>query len=467
MRKRMSGAGRLLWLALASCIFSPLLCAQDAPTAQSALEREFQAAMAAQDKGDLEAAKATLLNIRQKHPGIFAVDESLGMIFASQQKFAQALPFLQDAVREQPASDAAHANLGAALYHLHRNGEALIAFQQAAQLNPSNPSTQQSLGQLLLEAGKPDQAARAFATALRLNPGDDDLIFSYAASLIADKHYDDAAQALSTAHSTDQSALAQSLLGQVDEAKHDYESAGKHFARAVELEPSESNIWTLGVEFLRHWTFDAAVREFEAGATKYPASTRMKLGLATAYFGDAKYGAAIPLFAGLLHADKSNALYAEMLGMACTAATSSDKSDCSALVGYAKAHPRDARAGTYAATQLLTETSNDAQRALGKKLLAQALAANPKSPDAQYLMGFTQQNGGDWRGSIPYLEKAIALKPNLAEAHYRLALAYWRSGRKQDAQREIDLQKKYAAQQREDLDHRLRQITTFVVDVRQ
>lgn len=467
MRNRMSGAGGLLWLALAFCTISPLLFAQDSPASQSALEREFQAAMAAQNNGDLEGAKTTLLNIRQKHPGIFAVDESLGMIFASQDKFAQALPFLQDAVREQPSSDAAHANLGAALYRLHRNAEALTAFERAAQLNPANPSTQQSLGQLLLETGKPDQAAQAFAAALRLSPGNDDLTLSYADALVAGKHYDEAAQALSTAHSTDQSALAQSLLGQIDEAKQSYESAGKHFARAVELDPSEANIWTLGVEFLRHWTFDAAIREFEAGVAKYPASTRMKLGLATAYFGDAKYGAAIPLFAGMLHTDKNNALYAEMLGMACTAATSSDKSDCSALVAYAQAHPRDGRAGTYAATQLLTETSNDAQRALGKKLLAHALAADPKSPDAQYLMGFTQQNDGDWRGSIPYLEKAIALKPNLAEAHYRLALAYWRSGRKQQAQREMDLQKKYAQQQRDDLDHRLRQITTFVVDVRQ
>ncbi|MFP5237812.1 MAG: tetratricopeptide repeat protein [Acidobacteriota bacterium] len=466
MRNRISGASRLLWLALVSCCAVHPLLSQTLPSAQSVLEREFQAAMAAQDKGDLDGARSILLKIRQKKPGIFAVDESLGMIYAAQSKFAEAVPFLEAAVREQPSSDAAHANLGAALYRLHRNAEALTAFERAAQLNPANPTTQQSLAQLLLETGKPDQAAQAYSAALRLKPGDNDLIFGYATALVAAKHYNEAAQALSMAQS-EYSAEAQLLLGEIDEANARYESAGKHFARAVELDPSEGNLWALGVEFLRHWTFEAAIREFQAGVAKFPSSTRMKLGLATAYFGDAKYGESIPVFADLLRVEKNNSLYAEMLGMACSADSSAAKSDCSVLVQYARTHPRDGRAATYAATQLLTETSSQSQILLGKKLLAEALAADPKSPQAQYLMGLAKQNDGDWRGSIPYLERSIALKPNLAQAHYRLALACWRTGRKQQAQSEMDLQKKYAQQQRDDLNDRLRQITTFVVDVRQ
>jgi tetratricopeptide (TPR) repeat protein len=467
MRNKIPGASGLLWLALVSCTVSHPLLSQNPPHAQSGLEREFQAAMAAQDKGDLDGAKSILLKIRQKRPGLFAVDESLGMIYAAQSKFTEALPFLEAAVREQPSSDAAHANLGAALYRLHRNPEAIKAFESAAQLNPANPATQQSLGQLLLDAGHPDQAANAYSAALHLKPGDSDLILGYAAALVAGKHFDEAAKALSTLAASDQSAEAQSLLGEIDEAQARYESAGKHLARAVELDPSEANLWALGVEFLRHWTFEAAIREFQAGVTRYPESTRMKVGLATAYFGDAKYAEAIPVFADLLRADKNNALYAEMLGMACSADTSGAKSACSVLIDYARTHPRDGRAATYAATQLLTETSSTTQVALGKKLLAQALAADPKSPQAQYLMGLARQNDGDWRGSIPFLNKAIALKPNLAQAHYRLALADWRTGNKQEAKREMDLQKKYAQQQRQDLDNRLRQITTFVVDVRQ
>jgi len=76
-----------------------------------------------------------------------------------------------------------------------------------------------------------------------------------------------------------------------------------------------------------------------------------------------------------------------------------------------------------------------------------------------------KQNQADWAGSIANLEAAVALKPDYAQAHYRLALAYWRSGRKQEGQAEMELQKEYAKQQQRDLDQRLRQITTFLVDV--
>jgi tetratricopeptide (TPR) repeat protein len=81
-------------------------------------------------------------------------------------------------------------------------------------------------------------------------------------------------------------------------------------------------------------------------------------------------------------------------------------------------------------------------------------------------MGLLKQNQGNWAGSISNLEKAITLKPQLAPAHYRLALAYWRTGRKQEGQAEMELQKRYSKQEKADLDQRLRQITTFIVDVR-
>jgi tetratricopeptide (TPR) repeat protein len=80
-------------------------------------------------------------------------------------------------------------------------------------------------------------------------------------------------------------------------------------------------------------------------------------------------------------------------------------------------------------------------------------------------MGVILQNDLDWKGSIPYLERAVKLKPDYATAHYRLARAYWRTGRKQDGQAQMELQKKFASQKQKDLDQRLRQLTTFIVDV--
>ncbi len=222
------------------------------------------------------------------------------------------------------------------------------------------------------------------------------------------------------------------------------------------------------MEFLRHWTFDPAIKEFEAAAVKFPNSTRINLGLGAAYFGGAKYAQSIPVFADLLGADPNNALYAEMLGMACTAIAESNTERCSALVEFAQAHPHNARISTYAASMLLTETSGSDRTDLARKLLTSALAVDPRSAEAHYQMGFLKQNQGDWAGSLPSLEKAIELKPDLAPAHYRLALAYWRTGRKREGQAEMeDCRRNTWEQEKEDMDRRLRQITTFIVDVRQ
>jgi hypothetical protein len=70
----------------------------------------------------------------------------------------------------------------------------------------------------------------------------------------------------------------------------------------------------------------------------------------------------------------------------------------------------------------------------------------------------------DWAGSIANLERAVKLKPDFARAHYRLALACMRSGRRQEGEAEMALQRHYAERQQSDLDQRLRQITTFLVD---
>lgn len=456
----------------APCVFltltlftTPLLHAQSTPPSANEMEQKFDAAIAAQERGDLKLAESLLQNLRQQHPGIFAVDESLGLLYVQQERFEEAIPLLKAAAHDQPDSDAAHANLGAAWFRLKQNQQALAEFQIAARLNPKNSATQESLGRLLMEAHQPAQAADAFAAAIALSPANHDLVLDRAQALKEAGRPADSIAALNAMPGVEQSAAAQSLLGEAEEKLGAYQKAATHFLRAADLDPTEANIWAVGVEFLRHWTFEPAISEFEAGAQKYPSSNRMQLGLGAAYFGGARYASAIPVFAGLLNSDPNSPLYAELLGMACAAVSESAKQECNGLVRYAETHPRDAKVSTFAASMLLTETQTGDRAELARRFLDNALAVAPKSPEAHYQRGVFLQNQGDWAGSVSDLETAIALKPDFSQAHYRLALAYWRVGRKQQGQAEMELQKKYSKQEKEDRTNRMRQITTFIVDV--
>jgi tetratricopeptide (TPR) repeat protein len=429
------------------------------------LENQFQAAMAAQDHGDLKQAESLLLDLHQKHPGIFAVDESLGMLYIGEQKFEKALPFLQAGVKDQPQSDVAHVNLGASYYKLHRNEEALKEFQIAARLNPKKAETQQSLGQLLMETHHPAQAAEAFATALALDPGNADLLLNRAQALIDANHPEEAKRVLASFPNADNSAAAQSLLGDLDEKTGAYREAAEHYSRAVALDPTEDNVWNLAFELLRHWSFEAAAAELESAVIKFPQSTRLRLGLGTAYFGKANFGKAVPVFAELLQQDPENALYAELLGMSCTAALDAVQSECNVLVHYAQMHPKDAKVAVAAAAGLMQGTPDSEQIDMAYRLLHGAIAADPKLADARYRLGLLDQEQNNWARSIPSLESAIALKPDYAQAHYRLSMAYWRAGRKPEAKIQMELEKKYAQQQAEDLQRRLQQITILLADV--
>lgn len=420
--------------------------------------------MAAQDHGEVQKAENILRELHSTHPGLFAVNESLGLLYVSQERFAEALPLLEAAARENAQSDAAHANLGAAYFQLKRKADAMEQFEIAARLNPDNAATQQSLGRLWMDAHHPDRAAAAFAEVRRLQPANADAALDEAVALQAAGETAKAMGVLNAMPGADGSAAAQVLLGELSEKQNDVKAAGQHFARAVELDPSEQNVWELGVEFLRHWSFEPAIREFEAAVVRFPQSTRMRLGLGAAYFGNGNYAKALPVFADLLHDDANNHLYADLLGMSCLAESHEAQPRCGELVAYAEAHPSDAMAATYAASTLVQSRTSEAESQLARQLLDRAIKADPKLAEAYYQRGLLKQLQADWKGSIPDLEAAIQRKPNFAKAHYRLALACWRDGRKADAQREMDLQQKFSKQQREDLDRQLRQITVFIVD---
>ncbi|MGA9670762.1 MAG: tetratricopeptide repeat protein [Terracidiphilus sp.] len=438
--------------------------AADEHRATQEMERQFQDAMAAQDKGDLEHAKSLLLDLHSRHPGVFAVDESLGLLYVAREEYAAALPLLKDAVREDPASDVALANLGAAQFKLHHNAEALEEFQRAAVLNPNNSATQEALGRLWMEAHEPEKAATAFAAALVQDPANRDLTIDRAQALKDAGHPRQAAEVLVSLPGVDQSAPAQSLLADADEALGNYREAGEHYERAVQLDPSEPNIWMMGIEFLRHWTFEAAIKEFAAGEDRFPLSTRMRVGLGAAYFGNGNYTKAIPIFADLLDANPDNSLDAELLGLSCDAAIQGEKPRCGSLLKYAQSHPGDAKVSVYTASTLIGGQLTEENMRMARQLLDHAIAVDPRLADAQYEMGVLKQDQMDWAGSISNLEQAVKLKPDFARAHYRLALACLRSGRKQEGEEEMELQKRYSQQQQNDLDQRLRQITTFLVD---
>ena len=426
-------------------------------------EKSFVQAMQALDQGNSSRAETILKPLHAHYPHNFEINESLGLLLAGKGNIHQALPLLQAAALEEPSSDVAHLNLGTAYFKLRQTQKATQEFERAVHLNPANASAQAALGQAEMLLNHPEQASSAFRAALTLDPSNSDLIYNAALAEFESGQNEKAAALLANSSGLSQSAPAQSLYGDIEERLANYKQAVEHYQQAVQLEPSEGNVYLLGIEFLRHWTFRAAIQEFSAGAQKFPQSQRMRRGLGIAYYGDGQYDKAIPILANLLAEDPDNVLDANILGRTCTVLTEGLNPKCTTLIQFAEAHPRNAMLATYAASSILHQPSNPAGIATAEKLLRAAITANPKLPEAQLEWGVLLQQQSKWAESIAPLEAALRLQPDLAQAHYRLSRAYAHAGRHQEAQQQIALNIKYTKQQEDSLNARMKDISTFVV----
>lgn len=420
-------------------------------------------ALNAEDQGRSQQAEPVLLDLVSRYPASFEATEALGLLYAEQGNFTDALPLLEKAASLSRSLAPAYANLGAAYLKLNRNEDAVRALKKAAALDPQNAQTQSNLGLALMQVKQPAQAAMALSIAARKNPADTDLLYNWALALFDAGQLAKAGEVLGGAPNVESSAQAQSLLGDIEEKQGHYQQAGEHMQKSATLDPSEANIYALGLEFLRHWTFDPGIKVFEAGMSRYPDSARLRMGLGIAKYANNDFSGAAPVFAQLLARDPDNDFYASLLGHSCSLIPD-ESPGCDALEGFAQRHPQNAAASTYAAASILHRPSSSENLNLARTLLDRAIAADPKSSEAYYQKGIVDQQQNLWQESIDPLEKAIALKSDFSKAHYRLGLAYSHSGQREKAQEQIALQQKFSQQEKDDLNAKFKEVTTFLVN---
>jgi tetratricopeptide (TPR) repeat protein len=434
-----------------------------AQTLNAADQKAMKSAMDAEDAGHPQQAESLLRDLVNRHPENFELVEALGLLYADLEKFDSAYPLLDKATRLSPSSAIAYANLGAVQLKLHHERQAVKALEKSVSLHPDNAQTQTNLGLALMQTNEPKRAAVAFEHAAGASSQDSDLFYNWGVALMAAGDLQSAAGVLSRAPNHDTSAQVQSLLGEIAEQQGKFKEAVDHDQSAVRLDPTEANIYALGLEFLRHWTFEPAMKIFDYGLSLYPQSARLLTGQGIAKYANDNYAEAAQIFASLLSKDPDNALYAKILGNSCNLMPDSIEG-CNTLVDFARNHPTNATAATFAAASILHRPTDATNLALAQTLLDRAIAEDPYMPDAYFQLGVLKQQKGEWPESAAALEKCLSLRPRLSKAHYRLALAYSHMAEKDKAREQFALQQQYSQEEKDDLNARLKEVTTFLVE---
>ena len=427
------------------------------PSDQAALRQ----ALADEDAGRPEQAEPVLLRLAERYPANDQVSEALGLLYAEGGAMTRALPYLQRASRSAPRSAVDHANLGTAWLKLGQAHKAADELNIAAKLEPGNAQTLSALGQAYMLLQEPAQAGDAFSRAAAIDPHNPDLLYNWAVALADQGQTQRALDVLNRIAATGMSDAAESLAGDLEEKLGHFMAAVAHDQRAARMNPSEANLYALCVEFLRHWTWDDAQKTAAWGVEHYPDSTRLHLALGVALYGDKKFQDAARVFAGLLQQQPDNATVADMLGRTCAEIESGDAS-CRKLEDFAQRHANNPAAAVYAARQILERPHSAADLEQVNRLLAGATAADPRNADAWYETGLLDAERGQWQASAGALEKATALRPEFAPAHYQLAKAYGHLARPEDQKRELALFQSCTQKEKDEVNAKVRAMTVFL-----
>jgi len=228
------------------------------------------------------------------------------------------------------------------------------------------------------------------------------------------------------------------------------------YQQAAELDPSETNLFNWGAELLTHRAIDQAVEVFSKGHRSYPRSTRTLLGLAVALYSRGSYDDAAQRFFEASDLDPADPAPYLFLGKISSSAITGSAAYAERLARFARLDPDNAWANYYYATTL-KRTSPQA-----RALLEKAVRLDPKLGDAYLLLGIIQAGEGNLSQAISAYQRAIAASPQLEEAHYRLAMAYRKTGQTNQARTELALYQQLRKQSAEALERERSEIQQFV-----
>ena len=261
-------------------------------------------------------------------------------------------------------------------------------------------------------------------------------------------------------------ADAHRLAGDRAEHSGDPLAAVREYEQAARLDPSEQNYFAWGTELLLHRAVKPAAEVFSKGAAAHPKSARMLAGLGAALYASGAYADAARRVcdaSDLQPADPTPYLF---LGKMEKAAP--DPLPCAEqkLARFAHDQPGNALANYYYAVSLWkrgrgSESSASLQQA--EALLQKAVAADPKLSEAYVQLGVLYSARGNFAGAITAYKKALEVNPQSGEAHYRLALAYKRTGAEEKSEQELQLYKQADKSETAAIEQQRREIRQFLI----
>lgn len=340
------------------------------------------------------------------------------------------------------------------------------ALRAAVAKSPNSFQANHALGHYLLSRQRYKQAIPVLVKAQSIRPDDPANGYDLARAYEENGELQPALQLVNRILADHPDADLHRLAGALQEKSGNPLAAVKEYEQAVQLDPSEQNYFAWGSELLYHRAIWQALEVFRKGADTYPGSSRMLTALGAAQFAGARYDEAAISFCKASDLAPENPTPYKFMGKVELA--SPDPLPCveSRLARFARGHPTSALANYLYAMAILKrhQLTNDPTAVnQAQALFEKAVRVDPSYGEAYLQLGILAYAKHDLANAIDDYKQAIATRPQLADAYYRLGVAYGRQGKNADAQKEFEIHDELVKKQAAAVEAQRRSIKQFEI----
>lgn len=320
----------------------------------------------------------------------------------------------------------------------------LDALRSSAANGSDEMALHERLAALLVSHRKYADSIDDFQRVVALDPNRSDLYFNLALAQFKAGRLDEALATAGKAKNLEDSAELEDLLGDIQEGRGDSFAAVKNYQAAVGLAPHEEKYrLSLGLELLRHKSFDAARVVLKQTDAEHPNSWRVQFALGMLEYFEEKEDEASPILLQAADLSPEPAVVFKYLGdIEMGRAAGPHSLALRKLCSYADLHPKEARMQYYCGALLFQRDFTDRNKTHLPDILRRLnFAANqlPNDAAAHCQLGKFHQWLDQWQEALREFEACARLDPDSAQAHYRLAQAYKHEGLAQRAEEEVKL----------------------------
>jgi tetratricopeptide (TPR) repeat protein len=228
------------------------------------------------------------------------------------------------------------------------------------------------------------------------------------------------------------------LLGTIETDEHHFRAAARQYQIAAQEDASEQNIFDFAKSLLK-FQGDPAEKIFRYGTEKYPHSVRLHVGLGSALYAQGESTKAAEEMCEAARIDPTDPHPMEMIGETEHVPPSLEAEISARLASLVHQYPRNGKLlYYYAMVQSGLWSGRRSASPQTVPLLQRAVTLDPQLTRAHFYLAEIEEQNQQFAQAVENYRKAVELNPSNDQYLYRLAFAYKEAGNGPMFQKEIE-----------------------------